>query len=143
MPITTARLPQRRNGRKCRRALAHRPGAPGDRREPRRRASRGRSCRAVGFGKPRRNKSRCPADRVGMRTLARARPYVNLPSAMLFDPDLLEPDRARRLTRAQYDAIVAAGLFGDDRVELIEGVVVSMSPNDPPHASPVELLTEM
>ena len=78
-----------------------------------------------------------------MRTLARARRHVKLTARMLFDPDLRSPDQARRLTRAQYDAIVASGLFGDDRVELLEGVVVSMSPNDPPHASPVELLTEI
>jgi Uma2 family endonuclease len=61
----------------------------------------------------------------------------------MFDPDLIAPQRPVRLTRAQYDAIVAAGLFEDQRVELLEGVVVSMAPNDPPHASPVELLTEI
>jgi Uma2 family endonuclease len=61
----------------------------------------------------------------------------------VFDPDLIAPERPRRLTRAQYDAIVAAGLFNDQRVELLEGVIVSMSPNDPAHASPVQLLTQV
>jgi Uma2 family endonuclease len=61
----------------------------------------------------------------------------------MLDPDLIAPQRPVRLTRAQYDAIVAAGLFGDDRVELIEGVIVSMAPNDPPHASPIDLLNEI
>jgi Uma2 family endonuclease len=61
----------------------------------------------------------------------------------VLDSDLIAPERPRRLTRAQYDAIVAAGLFSDEHVELIEGVVVSMSPNDPAHASPVQLLTQI
>jgi Uma2 family endonuclease len=61
----------------------------------------------------------------------------------MLDPDLIAPQRPVRLSRAQYDAIVAAGLFEDDRVELIEGVIVSMAPNDPPHASPIELLTAL
>ncbi len=66
-----------------------------------------------------------------------------LTSVSMFDPDLIGPQRPVRLTRAQYDAIVSAGLFEDQRVELLEGVIVSMGPIDPPHASPVELLTEI
>ncbi len=58
----------------------------------------------------------------------------------MLDPDLIAPERPLRFTRAQYDAIVVAGLLGDLRVELLEGVVVSMSPNDPAHASPIQLL---
>jgi len=60
---------------------------------------------------------------------------------VVLDLDLIAPEKPRRLRRAEYDALVAAGVFQDERVELLEGVVVSMSPNDPPHASPVELLT--
>jgi Uma2 family endonuclease len=55
----------------------------------------------------------------------------------VLDADLIAPERPRRLTRLQYDAIVAAGLFEGERVELLEGVIVSMSPNDPAHASPL------
>jgi Uma2 family endonuclease len=61
----------------------------------------------------------------------------------MLDLGLIAPEVPRRLSRAEYDAIVATGLFGDDRVELLEGVIVAMSANDPPHASPVELLTEI
>src|SRR5262249_17905091 len=61
----------------------------------------------------------------------------------MLDLDLIAPEVPRRLTRAEYDQIVALGLLGDDRVELLQGVIVAMSPNDPPHASPVELLTEI
>jgi Uma2 family endonuclease len=60
----------------------------------------------------------------------------------MLDVALIAPEKPRRLTRAEYDEIVAAGVFGNDRVELLEGVVVSMSPNHPEHASPVQLLTE-
>jgi Uma2 family endonuclease len=61
----------------------------------------------------------------------------------MLDLDLIAPERPRRLTRAEYDTIVRAGVFEDDRVELLEGVVVSMSPIDPPHASAVEAFTEI
>lgn len=38
--------------------------------------------------------------------------------------------------------MVALGLFEDERVELLRGVIVAMAPNDPPHASPVQRLTK-
>ena len=61
----------------------------------------------------------------------------------MLDLDLIAPEGPRRLTRAEYDRIVAMGILGDDRVELLRGIIVAMSPNDPPHASPVELLTDI
>jgi Uma2 family endonuclease len=61
----------------------------------------------------------------------------------MLPPDLLEPERARKIARSEYDRLVEIGLFGDERVELLHGVIVSMSPNDPPHASPIEMLTEL
>ncbi len=61
----------------------------------------------------------------------------------MLDLDLIAPEKPRRLKRVEYDAIVAAGVFDDERVELLEGVIVAMSPNDPPHASPVDLLNEI
>lgn len=43
-----------------------------------------------------------------------------------------------RLTRGQYFGLVAAGrIQPEDRVELLEGVVVAMSPQNPPHAAAV------
>lgn len=45
------------------------------------------------------------------------------------------PDDAR-FTIEQYYGLVEQGLLGpDDRVELLEGVVVGMSPRNPPHAA--------
>jgi Uma2 family endonuclease len=43
-----------------------------------------------------------------------------------------------RYTAARYLALVDEGvLHPDDRVELLEGVIVAMSPHNPPHASAV------
>ncbi len=39
--------------------------------------------------------------------------------------------------------MVALGLFDDERIELIRGVIIAMAPNDPPHASPVQRLTKL
>ena len=47
-----------------------------------------------------------------------------------------------RVTRTQYWKLVADGVIGpDDRVELLDGVIVSMSPQNPPHAFVIEKLT--
>ncbi len=61
----------------------------------------------------------------------------------MLDVQLLAPQTTRALRREEYDRLVALGVFEDERVELIEGVLVTMSPNDPAHASPVQLLTEL
>jgi Uma2 family endonuclease len=61
----------------------------------------------------------------------------------MLDIDLIAPEVPHRLSRAEYDAIVATGVLDDERVELLQGIMVDMSPNDPPHASPVDLLTEI
>jgi Uma2 family endonuclease len=45
---------------------------------------------------------------------------------------------AARYTAARYLALADAGVLGpEDRVELLEGVIVTMSPQHPPHASAV------
>jgi Uma2 family endonuclease len=58
--------------------------------------------------------------------------------------DLIDPEKPRRIARAEYDRMVAMGLFEGEHVELLHGVIIAMTPpNDPPHASPVQLLTEL
>ena len=49
-----------------------------------------------------------------------------------------DPVAPARWTAEQYLALVDEGVLGpDDRVELLEGVIVSMAPHDVPHASGV------
>jgi Uma2 family endonuclease len=46
-----------------------------------------------------------------------------------------------RFTLEQYEHMVSAGVLGeDDRVELIDGEIIEMAPNDPPHVSPIRRL---
>jgi Uma2 family endonuclease len=61
----------------------------------------------------------------------------------VLDAQLLAPLTIRRLRRAEYDHLVALGVFEDERIELIEGELVTMSPNNPEHASPVQILNEI
>ncbi len=47
----------------------------------------------------------------------------------------------RRFTLDEYHSLIETGFFDEDeRVELLEGVLVSMSPIYPPHANAVDLL---
>ncbi len=53
----------------------------------------------------------------------------------MFDPDLLVPDAIRKLSRREYDKLVDLGVFEDERIELLRGMLVTMSPQGGPHAS--------
>jgi Uma2 family endonuclease len=50
----------------------------------------------------------------------------------------IEPERFRPLKRSEYDRMVELGLFEGERVELIRGVLVQMSPQQAPHASTIQ-----
>jgi Uma2 family endonuclease len=52
----------------------------------------------------------------------------------MFDPDSLEPDAIRRLSRHEYDRLVKLGLFEDERIELLRGILVMMSPQGVEHS---------
>jgi Uma2 family endonuclease len=54
--------------------------------------------------------------------------------------DDLTPERVRPLRRAEYERLVAEGAFDDERVELLGGVIVEMSPRDPRHDFAIERL---
>jgi len=45
------------------------------------------------------------------------------------------------MTRSEYDQLVAQGMFEDERVELISGIVIQMAPVGPPHSDPIDVLT--
>jgi len=57
----------------------------------------------------------------------------------VLDPDLLEPERIiagrHRLSRRAYDKLVARGVFDDERIELLRGRLVAMSPQGKLHAT--------
>jgi Uma2 family endonuclease len=58
------------------------------------------------------------------------------------DPSLIAPESPRPITRREYDRLVADGFFDEDeRVELLYGVLVRMTPQKPPHASLVQRIT--
>jgi Uma2 family endonuclease len=58
----------------------------------------------------------------------------------MLDTAQLEPEQCRPIRRAEYDAMSEAGLFLDERVELIDGVIVRMSPRTVLHDSVLERL---
>jgi Uma2 family endonuclease len=55
-----------------------------------------------------------------------------LPS--MFDPELLAPEAIRKLSRREYDKLVELGVFEDERVELLRGMLVTMSPQGREHS---------
>ena len=60
----------------------------------------------------------------------------------MFDPALVEPDKIRPLSRKEYDRMVELGMFEDERVELLNGMLVTMSPQGWHHSATVSWLTE-
>jgi Uma2 family endonuclease len=55
----------------------------------------------------------------------------------------IAPEFVRPLKRAEYDRLIELGAFVDERIELIRGVLVKMSPQKAPHASTVQKLGEL
>jgi Uma2 family endonuclease len=55
----------------------------------------------------------------------------------------LAPERVRPLKRVEFERLVEAGAFEDERVELLEGAIVEMSPHGPPHASAISRLSKL
>jgi Uma2 family endonuclease len=52
-------------------------------------------------------------------------------------------ERFRPLRRAEYDKLIELGAFQNERIELLEGLLVPMSPIGPPHSSAVQKLTAL
>lgn len=58
------------------------------------------------------------------------------------DPIALIPESQRRLSVGDYHRMIEAEILGpDDRVELLEGVIVEMTPQSPAHFRVIRLLT--
>lgn len=49
----------------------------------------------------------------------------------------------RPLRRVEYDRMVQLGMFEDERIELLRGVLVPMSPIGPPHSATLDRLVEL
>jgi Uma2 family endonuclease len=55
----------------------------------------------------------------------------------------LVPERIRPLLRTEYDRLVESGAFENERLELLEGMLVTMTPQDAAHAHTVQRLAEV
>src|SRR5689334_2995450 len=55
----------------------------------------------------------------------------------MLEPSLILPEKPRPLKRSEYDRLVSMGAFEGERVELLHGTLVAMSPQDPGHTSPI------
>ncbi|MBX3248381.1 MAG: Uma2 family endonuclease [Myxococcales bacterium] len=56
------------------------------------------------------------------------------------DPREIDPETLRPLRRDEYERLVRLGAFEGERVELLEGALVHMSPHGPLHADVVDRL---
>jgi Uma2 family endonuclease len=57
---------------------------------------------------------------------------------------LIDPERVLRLRRDLFMRMIEAGIFRqDDRVQLIDGVLVQMSPQDDPHARAIVRISNL
>ncbi len=57
---------------------------------------------------------------------------------------LTAPPSIHRFNTAEFDSMVKAGVFArDDRVELVEGLIITMSPIGPTHAAVVNRLARL
>ena len=61
----------------------------------------------------------------------------------MLDPGLIAPEKLRPLKRVEYDRMVELGLFADERVELLRGALVQMTPQGSHHAEVVRRLTRL
>jgi Uma2 family endonuclease len=59
----------------------------------------------------------------------------------VIDLSVLAPERLRPLRRDEYDRLVELGCFEDERIELLEGALVEMSPQGTPHMFVIRKLT--
>lgn len=61
----------------------------------------------------------------------------------MFGAFSIEPELVRPIKRSEYERIIALGLFEDERVELLRGVLVTLPPQLAPHASTIRKLTNL
>lgn len=59
----------------------------------------------------------------------------------MLDLQALAPHTLRLVRRDEFDRMAELGMFDDERVELLRGVIVRMSPTSPPHDATLQRLT--
>jgi Uma2 family endonuclease len=64
-------------------------------------------------------------------------------SSRLLDQSLIAPDTLRIIRRDDYERMVELGLFEDERVELLRGALVAMSPQGTRHAHVIDGLVTL
>jgi Uma2 family endonuclease len=65
-------------------------------------------------------------------------------SRMVIDPSLLSADKIRPLSRLEYERMVELGFFyEDEHIELLEGVLVKMSPQGWQHAAVIQRISNV
>jgi Uma2 family endonuclease len=62
---------------------------------------------------------------------------------LVLDVTQLDPEQRRPITRAEYHAMAEAGLFLDEGVELLDGVIVRKMTRSAPHDLVIERLTAL
>jgi Uma2 family endonuclease len=60
----------------------------------------------------------------------------------MLDPELLRPERPRPLKRVEFERLIEAGAFEDERVELLYGQLVAMSPQSELHILVTAFITK-
>ena len=58
----------------------------------------------------------------------------------MIDPALWASERLRPLKRSEYDRLAELGFFDDEKIELLNGMLVTVSPQGPEHAHGVRTL---
>jgi Uma2 family endonuclease len=59
----------------------------------------------------------------------------------MIDEQLIAPHKLRPLRRVEYDRMVELGLFADERIELLRGMLVAMTPQSSQHMHTISRLT--
>jgi Uma2 family endonuclease len=61
----------------------------------------------------------------------------------MLDSDEIAPERLRPLSRIEFDQLAEMGAFENERVELLRGAIVVMTPPDPPHSHAVMWMQDL
>lgn len=62
---------------------------------------------------------------------------------LVLDPREVSPETIRPLRRGEYERLVALGAFDDEPVELLEGLLVQMTPHGPPHDGTIQRMSRV